>query len=288
MPTRNAGLEHVIATLHAQVAAIRAREAGTRRGRDPEDLRKMRVAVRRLRAVLRASGPLFDRKWVKGLRSELDWLGTALGEARDLDVIRVYVRSDLTALAGAKRKAGRGLLRRVDADRAQAEATLRRVLDGRRYARLLSRLDTALAAPRAASTGVSLLGNAAVEFKKLRRAVRALAGHPSTDDLHEIRIKVKRARYAAELVRAAAGELGERFIDQTKTVQDILGEHQDAVVLEEYLHEGIDRREAEPAFEQQLLERQRRRRKKSRTAFFVEWPKLERRGRKLWSSAPMP
>jgi CHAD domain-containing protein len=139
-----------------------------------------------------------------------------------------------------------------------------------------------------ATTSISLLDNAAAEFKRLRRAVKALSDHPSADDLHRIRIKVKRARYAAELVRAAAGERGERFIEQAKSVQDILGEHQDAVVLEEYLHEVIDRREAAHTLEPQLLERQRRRRKKTRAAFFVEWPKLERRGRKLWSTALEP
>ena len=58
----------------------------------------MRVAVRRLRAILRASRPLFEAKWVKGLRSELDWLGTVLGEARDLDVLRGSLGSEIASL----------------------------------------------------------------------------------------------------------------------------------------------------------------------------------------------
>lgn len=288
MPTKNASLQHVLSALRAQLEAIRACEAGTRSGRDPEDLHKMRVAVRRLRAILRASQPLFDAKWVKGLRSELGWLGTALGDARDLDVLREYLGSELTSLEGTERKAGQRLLRRLDADRARSRGVLRRVLDGRRYARLLARLQASLAAPQVASTGLSLLDSAAAEFKKLRRAVKALSGHPSAEDLHEIRIKVKRARYAAELVGADAGGRGQRFIDQAKKIQDILGEHQDAVVLEEYLHEVIDRREATHALQQQLLKRQRKRRKKTRAAFFEEWPRLERRGRKAWSDAPVP
>jgi CHAD domain-containing protein len=288
MPGKNASLDHVLSTLHAQVEGLRAGAAGTRRDRDPDDLRKMRVALRRLRAVLRASRPLFDTKWVKGLRREFDWLGTALGTARDLDVMRSYLASDLTALEGAERRRGPMLLRRLDADRTKARAILRGVLGGARYGRLLARLDASLSNPPIASTGLSLLVVAAAEFKKLRRAVKALSGHPSAGDLHAIRIRVKRARYAAELVRAAAGEPGERFLDQAKTVQDILGEHQDAVILEEYLHAIMGRREASHALEQQLLERQCRRRKKTRAAFFEEWPKLDRRGRKLWSAPLMP
>lgn len=288
MPTKNASLEHVLATLQAQLEAIRAHEAGTRTGRDPEDLHNMRVAVRRFRAILRACRPLFDAKWVEGLRSELDWLGTALGETRDLDVLRAHLDSELASLEGAERKAGQVLLRRLDADRARAKGALRGVLDGQRYAKLLTRLKTSLADPRVASSGVSLVASVGAEFKKLRRAVKALPGHPSAEDLHEIRIKVKRVRYAAELVRAAAGGRGERFIDQAKTLQDILGEHQDAVVLEEYLHEVIGRREGTHELEQQLLKRQRKRRKKTRAAFFEEWPRLERRGRRAWSTASMP
>ena len=287
MPTKNSSLAHVLATLRAQLEIVRASEAGTRAGRDPEDLHKMRVAVRRLRAILRASKPLFDAKWVKGLRSELDWLGTALGVARDLDVLRGYLGSELASLERAKQKAGQRLLRRLDADRARARGALREVLAGPRYAKLLARLKASFAAPPVSSMEVSLPGSAAAEFKKLRRAVKGLPGHPSADDLHEVRIKVKRARYAAELVEAA-GSRGTRFLDQAKTVQDILGEHQDAVVLEEYLHEVIGSREAKHALEQQLLKRQRKRRKKTRAAFFEEWPRLERRGRKAWSAAPVP
>ena len=278
MPTKNAGLEHVLASLQVQLEALRDHEAGARGGRDPEDLHRMRVAVRRLRAILRASRPLFEAKWVKGLRSELDWLGTVLGEARDLDVLRGSLGSEIASLGGAERTTGQRLLRRLEADRARARGALRRVLDSPRYARLLARLTGALAAPRVVpADDASLLGNTAAEFKKLRRAVKALAPHPDAEDLHEIRIKVKRARYAAELVRAAAGGPGDRFIDQAKTV-----------ILEEYLHNVRDGREATHALEGELLRRQRKRRKKSRAAFFEAWPKLERRGRKVWSAAPMP
>lgn len=80
---------------------------------------------------------------------------------------------------------------------------------------------------------------------------------------------------------------GERFIEKSKTVHDILGEHQDAVVLEGYRHKIIDSREAMPALEEEFLDRQCERRRAPRTAFLEEWSKLERRGRKVWSAASM-
>jgi CHAD domain-containing protein len=47
----------------------------------------MRVAVRRMRATLKAARPLLDRAWADDLRAELGWLGRALGPVRDADVL---------------------------------------------------------------------------------------------------------------------------------------------------------------------------------------------------------
>jgi len=281
----SSSLRHVLAALNAQRKALHAHEPGARAGKDPEQLRKMRVAVRRLRAILRASRPLFASQWVRGLRRELDWLGGALGRARDLDVLRTYLAPELRALADGDRVAGRRLLRRLDRDRSAARRTLRATLRSPRYARLLARLRASFARPPVSTGDVSLVGVAAVEFKKLRKAVRALPDRPDADELHVVRIKVKRARFAAELVRTIAGKPAERFIDQAKTVQDILGEHQDAVVIEEYLHQIVDGTEGGRDVERYFAKRQRKRRKKARSAFFDAWPKLERRGRQAWDEA---
>lgn len=148
--------------------------------------------------------------------------------------------------------------------------------------------EPALRRPRVGSPDVSLLGVAAAEFRKLRRAVKALPGRPSAKDLHAVRIRVKRARYAAELVRATGGRRAERFLDQARKIQDILGEHPDTVVLQGYLHETLDRTEPGHALAQSLMRGQRKRRKKARAAFFEGWPRLERRGRKAWSTRPAP
>jgi CHAD domain-containing protein len=265
---------------HAQ--AVRAHEAGARAGRDPEHVHQLRVAVRRLRAILRASRALFDDRWVERLRSELDWLGDRLGLVRDLDVLHAYLRPRLAALEGAEGRAGQRVLRKLSADRTRARAGLNEALDGPRYPRILEQLETFLARPPASAADVSLPDVAATEWKRLRKAVQKLPGRPSADELHAVRIKVKRARYAAELARAAAGERGTRFIHQAKKLQDILGDLQDAVVIEQYLHDAIDRTEPAQALGRDLVKRQRKRRKKARAAFFEEWPKLERRGREAW------
>lgn len=282
MPARS-DLDHVLAAMQRQVDAIQAHEAGARAGRDPEDVHQMRVAVRRLRAILRATRSLFDPKWVDRLRRELKWLGTALGGVRDLDVLHAYLRSQLEALpAPERREAQQYLLRRLDADRVRAMAALRAALASPRYSRLLARLKVALRHPPVRRSAVSLLGIAATEFKKLRKAVKALSKRPRADELHAVRIKGKRARYAAEVVQSIIGRRADQFIDEAKKLQDILGEHQDSVVAEEYLRTVTARIRAAQAPAQPLIEEQRKRRKRALAAFREMWPKLKRRGRKAF------
>ncbi len=281
MPADSA-LDHVLAAMKGQVDAIRAHAAGTR-GRDPEHVHQMRVAVRRLRAILRAGRSFFDPRWVDGLRRELKWLGTVLGGVRDLDVLRANLRCQVETLPAPERRAGQQyVLRRLDGDRVRARAALRAALAGPRYARLLARLEAALVHPSARPSAVPLQSIAASEFKTLRKAVKKLPGQPSDEALHAVRIKVKRARYAAELVQPIIGRRAERFIDKAKKVQDILGEHQDAVVAEEYLRKVTARTPAAQALARQLIKQQPKRRKEARAAFSKTWPELKRRGRKAY------
>lgn len=243
----------------------------------------MRAAVRRLRAILRAVRHVFDPDWREELRAELEWLSTALGAVRDLDVLRQYLRTEL-ASHDRGRPVGRGLLARLDAERTRAQARLRTALDDPRYARLLDSIENAIEHPRLVAETLSLPDIAGSEFRKLRKAVRALSRKPSASELHTVRLKVKRARYAAELAQEMVGRRAERFAKKAKKVQDILGEHQDAVVAEERLSalllNGGQPRQA--AVAQWLAERQRARRQTARAAFTEQWPKLKRRGRKAW------
>ena len=70
---------------------------------------------------------------------------------------------------------------------------------------------------------------------KDRTSRRALDRQPSDPSLHEVRKRAKRARYAAELGRGLFGKRARRLAKRLETVQDALGELQDAVVAEEYL-----------------------------------------------------
>jgi CHAD domain-containing protein len=74
---------------------------------------------------------------------------------------------------------------------------------------------------------------------------RSLAEDPGPADLHPVRLASKRFRYALELFRPCyAGGLEER-IEQLKSVQDLLGDCNDAVTSAKYIEEALKARPAE-------------------------------------------
>ena len=100
-----------------------------------------------------------------------------------------------------------------------------------------------------------------------------------------MRIKSKRARYAAELAEGVRGKPATRFIERVKRLQDLLGEHHDGVVAEQVLRTVVppdgDRRMALAVG--LLLERQRERRREAREAFPKAWSAVKKCGRAVWS-----
>jgi CHAD domain-containing protein len=278
-------LDHVRAMMTAQVAEILAHDPGTRLGRDPEELHQLRVATRRLRAVLRAARPLLDPDWTEALREELSWLGAALGPVRDLDVLGERLREEIAALEPEERRAAQRFLQLLRRERETARSVLLEAMSEQRYRNLLDRLEVAAAAPRAREADVSLKAIAGEEFRKLRKKVKSLPPEPTDDELHAVRIKGKRARYAAELAEGVVGKPARAFVRDAKRFQDLVGEHQDAVVAEARIRAWLPRAKGHWAHlaAGRLVERERVRREEAREAFSSAWARLAKSGRRAWA-----
>ena len=99
-----------------------------------------------------------------------------------------------------------------------------------------------------------------------------------------MRIKGKRARYAAELAAPGAGKRVAKFIDAAKEFQDVAGEHQDAVVIAQRLRSLSDKAETGARHLRRAGSPSGRRPNGSaaREAFPDAWKKLERAGKRAW------
>lgn len=163
--------------------------------------------------------------------------------------------------------------------RGKEHAAMRGDVSEAAYISALNRFEVALEAPKVTADG-SLARVARHEHRRARLLVKRAKKNLSDAELHEIRKAVKRSRYAAELADQAGVSGARRYIKRAKAVQDVLGEHQDAVIaaatlkdIEPDLHRPIARMAASS-----LRDEQRRHQKASRSDFQKHWRKLETAG----------
>ncbi|WP_405662353.1 CYTH and CHAD domain-containing protein [Streptomyces sp. NBC_01166] len=241
---RTAG-DHVLAYVRRQVTALVELDPAVRRDL-PDSVHRMRVATRRLRSAFRTYRKVLDRTVTDPLRAELKWLAAELGVDRDQEVLGERLRSHVAALPDtlllgpvSARLTLTSVARRTDSRRRVAS-----VLDAERYLALLDSLDALLAdpplLPGAARPPRDALPRAVLkDYERLATRVgHALDQQPGAERdvaMHEARKAAKRVRYAAEAARPALGKPAKKFAKRMKSVQSVLGDHQDSVVARDAL-----------------------------------------------------
>mgnify|MGYP001765237527 CR=1 FL=1 len=235
--------------LATQVARLQEQDRLLRGGDIDEPVHQMRVAARRLRSTLATYRPLLDQRGqarAAALREDLRWLGAALAEARDMTVLRARMeelldpddtltRAHLDQVLGQRHQLG--LEHAADA------------LGQTRYYRLLDYLEAFLESPAVTAEADEPATHAVppllrAEVKRVRKRDKQVQRAENTGDtgardhgLHEVRKAAKRLRYAAESAIPVLGEDAEELAARAEALQDLLGEHQDAVVARQVLIE---------------------------------------------------
>jgi len=228
----------VRAAFAAAVTRVIENDAFTRLG-EHEAIHQMRVGARRLRSDLRTFAPLLHDDWAGALSAEVKWLARVLGDVRELDVMQARIRRLAPQLGDALAP----FFAKLVEDHERATDHLRDALGSERYAVLLERLvdaanDPALSELAAESSVVALPPLVRAAWEHLARPAAKLKVSSPDDGFHDVRIRAKRARYAAEAVARALGSDGKkaaRFASAAAELQDALGTHQDAVVANEAL-----------------------------------------------------
>ena len=228
---------------------LRANEAAVIKGDDPSGIHQMRVATRRLRAILSLFKALLNESVLRHLKEELRWLQQQLGPARDWDVFLEETLTPLElrmpreeALAMLREKGE--ALREVAYDRARA------VVSSRRYTALLLRLQLHLAdegwfkkqgARQRDLALVPMKSYAAELLGKRQKQLRKLGKkHDELTELqlHQLRIEGKKARYAVEFFKSFYDkEAVKPYRKSLVAIQDSLGALNDAVVGHRLLDE---------------------------------------------------
>jgi CHAD domain-containing protein len=271
--------------IDAAVARILEHEPVIREDCDPEGVHQARVGLRRIRSDLRTFGELVEPTWAEAVRAESGWLAGVLGEVRDRDVLLVGLRAAADRVEPVDRAAVDAVLDRLARERARAQRGLLAALAGRRHQALLERLaepvPVADGADRRAADGLPSL--AAAAHRKLRRAVARLPEAPDDDALHRVRIRAKRARYAAELAAPIVGRRANRAAKAVGGLQEVLGRHHDHVVAAAWLRHALPTASRPQAYAIGLLVAdQVAAADACRGGWSSAWSRAERAGRDAW------
>lgn len=129
----------------ARIVAVRARELfahaeGVLDTEDVERVHAMRVATRRLRAVLEVFAPAFPRKRHRRVLGDVKALADALGERRDPDVALEALDAFVAAAPANVRRGARAYAARVAERQASGNERLAAALDEMRRSDLEGRL----------------------------------------------------------------------------------------------------------------------------------------------------
>jgi len=274
------------AYVNGQLERYHAHLADAFGGAPLEGVHQVRVATRRLEEPLELLRPWAKGKVLERLLRRLKRVRRSLADVRELDVLQISLDgAPLDALAPAD---GEELNRRMGLERAEHLGKARRKCDRgdcedveRDIQAVLDHVETAVEDCDAVA--------ARLEELIRERAGRVLAEdhHHGAADLHRIRIRLKRLRYAVELQMALNSEPGKARIKPFKQVQGLLGDWNDQLGAARYLS-GLAR--ARPT----LVERPRlaaglfaaaelrvRRSQEIADRFLAEWPEFSKIVRQL-------
>jgi CHAD domain-containing protein len=290
---RNMSLAQLVTeTVATGLDRLLEHDLGVRLSADPEHVHQARVATRWLRSHLRTFGKVLDPGWNSRLRDELKWLGRALGEVRDADVLAIRLRTQAAEELTEDDLGGLAELEQLLSHQRDAVHTkLLAELDSERYVDLLDELTDRPAFRPGVEAELAAPATHAVRrfvrrpWKRLRRAVAQLDDSPTDQELHQIRIRAKHLRYSAEAAAVAVGKPARRLAKAAANLQDVLGAHHDAVTGERWLRETAATINANPAvfLAGELVAIQRQQQKQLRLRWLTVWKSLAAKRLRRWS-----
>lgn len=241
-----------------QAAAARARLQDET---DAGALHDFRVALRRLRSILRAYDDTLKGSVPRKLAKRLKRLAGATGPGRDAEVQLEWLRARgsrlgsqqrqghswmLARLNGRMRNAYGDLQAEIDRDFPKVDGDLRRHLSTYKTTVFL---DPEAPPPTLGGVTAEILRGQVADLEAKLAKVRHA---DDVEEAHQSRISAKRIRYILEPLAEELPENCAAVVKRFKTLQDLLGDLHDSHVLEGELAKAVEEAAAERA--RRLLE----------------------------------
>lgn len=217
-------------------------------GGDAEPLHQLRVASRRLRASIELFSGVIYAGPLKIYRRDVPWILGQAGTVRECDVTSALLRNRAAKIDPELRESMAPLLEALDARRKSEHAVLYEMLASKRFRSLLAKISHP---PTKKVGGARTLGAAAPQLIRtiVRSAMRfggKLESHAPAAAFHKLRVRIKRLRYALEMLRPLGGKRHKRTLRRLEELQETLGMYHDVVVASAWLRQYAETSAAPP------------------------------------------
>lgn len=228
--------EYALDLIRHQIRRLGNLQSEVLADRDPEPLHQLRVSLRRLRTAMGQFAPALqfpDGVTVRRIAA----VARRTGLCRDLDVLHARLREQLLPrLPENEQSSLEGAMKRLVQDRAQAFSTLQEALHSSRYLKLLAKLHKWQHRPRFTALGRLPLMPWLPDWQAPFTAGLFLDPgwmevDPSAETLHELRKRIKQARYSLEHLEQWCEPALKAWIQDLKDAQDHLGDLHDLQIL---------------------------------------------------------
>ena len=228
--------EVVQAAIATSTLRLLVNDPGVRLGTDPESVHQARVATRRLRSDLRTFRGVLDEAWSEAIRVELKWLGgICSAPSATPRCCKTGSNHGSQLLPSSDVDEGKQLLHKLAERREHDRVELLRDMRSDRYLALLDQLVDASRAPKFADRArrsrrrpVRLRSQTVAQAPPRRAGARPRfhrsRAAPGADPREALPVRGRGGR-----IRAWARRFGV-FAKAVTELQDVLGEHQDAVI----------------------------------------------------------
>jgi CHAD domain-containing protein len=215
--------------------------------RDPEPLHQWRVSLRRLRTALHQFAPALVLPGSVCQR-RIAAVARCSGLCRDLDVLRQRLDQELLPRLPEEERQGLAEARRqLVRERVRAFTSLAETLGSSQTRKLLERLQQWQKRPRFTSLGEEPMEAWLEEWQAPFTAGLFLhpgwrVPHPWAEELHELRKRIKAARYSLENLEPWCPPALTSWVEHLRQAQQHLGDLHDGQILQKMLCEGDKRR----------------------------------------------
>jgi len=224
--------------LQQQLIALKKYQPIARAGLDPEGVHQMRIAIRRIRTMLNVFTEMFDAEVCGSLDGNLRRLAKQLGIARDADVCEAQIMRFNTVLSPLAIKEAGPYADHLRSTVFRAYTKLNQFFNSEDYSTLVTDLEQFVSAipygeamQAFAERSIAHCAKIYVwqSLQKTMQLGDRLSSHSSSRKVHKLRIQAKRLRYLLDFFSLVQKKKWRAPIRKLKSLQEILGEHQDAV-----------------------------------------------------------